>query len=335
MLDGLYFPHILDTVLDHATPATLVAISQVCHRWRLCVKRLFHHLTLFEEEDRKLQPLLSLRLGRTFKARTLVSQASILLRHCQILDSEPPGYQCCANEAGVLDGALPSLTAVRVSDFWDVNDLPVAMRVSHYEIPPGIESGCPCCHWNAHHNKETGVPQTVKRFVLTTWGHDNTFDPRLPSEFESLAIIFLFDSAPEECYGDVEDLWNTFGAAVARAWDAKKPAIIINAESLYNHQSWTEELSGCGMEDRLRRKATESVFEQIEAFEYMEALEEAERHGGPEPDLESDIWDIFPPPGPVSPVHFITLDEYRGLVGDHQFAIDTQRGWVSEPSLTV
>lgn len=321
-------------MLDCAAPATLVAISQVCRQWRLCVRRLFYHLTLFEDEDRKLQPLLSLRLGRTFKACTLVNQAPILLRHCRILDSEPPEYQCCANEGGVLDGAFPSLTAVRVSDYWDVDDLPVAMRVSHFETPPGPESACPCCHWDAHHDKDSGAPQAVKRFVLTSWGHDHTFDRRLPDEFESLTILFLFDSAPEECYGELEELWDSFGEAVARAWNDQKPVIIVNAESLHSHHWWTKELGGFGTEDRLRRKATDTVFAIIEAVEYIEALEEAERHGGPEPDLESDIWDIFPPPGPVSPVHFITLDEYRGLVGDHQFAIDTQRGWVSHTSLT-
>lgn len=40
------------------------------------------------------------------------------------------------------------------------------------------------------------------------------------------------------------------------------------------------------------------------------------------------------PPGPVCPVHFITLDEYRALVGDHEFAIDTDFGWIPEPAPT-
>lgn len=45
-----------------------------------------------------------------------------------------------------------------------------------------------------------------------------------------------------------------------------------------------------------------------------------------------DFWHGIPPPGPVSPVHFITMEEYRKLVGDHQFAIDTERYWISVPS---
>ena len=40
------------------------------------------------------------------------------------------------------------------------------------------------------------------------------------------------------------------------------------------------------------------------------------------------------PPGPVCPVHFLSLEAYRALVGEHQFAIDTCRGWMREPVMT-
>lgn len=35
-------------------------------------------------------------------------------------------------------------------------------------------------------------------------------------------------------------------------------------------------------------------------------------------------------PGPVCPVHFVTLDEYRAHVGDEQYTIDTGKGWLPQ-----
>lgn len=360
MLDGLHFPHILDTVLDHSEPITLVGISQVCHRWRLCVKPMFYHMTAHEDKQQKTYLLLSTKEGRTFERHTLTVKAPILLHHCHVLDTEPPSFCRCLNGSRVLDDLFPSLEAGRISDYWSLGSVRCGMRTSYHRSP---RNACPCCHWHG------GPRQKVRRFVLTTWGEDAMFDTRLPGHFDSLSIMLLFESAPEECQDNIEEFWDTFARAVVQAWRIQRPTFIINAESLNNRPLWVQHLPGQSVEEKLRLLALEAVY-----YEVMSGLSEFDE-GSPVPsglsdfdnaednspqpvpdditeadtsaisesleiategldsteglDLDSGTSGL--PPGPVCPVHFLTLDEYRALFGEHQFAIETQRGWISEP----
>lgn len=371
VLDGLHFPHVLDAVLDLVPPETLAAVSQVCSQWRLHIKHMFYHLTVFEEERKPRVPIFRLSTGRTFQATTLLDQAAVLLYHCRILDSEPPKFARCINSSALLDHAFPSLQVSRVSDYWNDSRLLCGIRITHHAHPPTPGNACPCCHWSSDHSETyTFYGQGVGKFVLTTWGHDAMFDTRLPFKFQSMAIIFMFESAHPECPGDVEVFWETFSRAVIETWRIKRTVVVVNAESLNNRPLWLRDLSGCEVEEKLRLLALEGVYYEIMMglSEFEEASQEPIDSANGDFDLEgsetdrelgtSDSVDVEAtteadapdsagltraewdssmrdlPPGPVCPVHFLSLEAYRALVGEHQFAIDTCRGWMREPVMT-
>ncbi|EJT52123.1 hypothetical protein A1Q1_06661 [Trichosporon asahii var. asahii CBS 2479] len=389
VLDGLHFPHILDIVLGHAPPATLMAISQVCHEWRNFIKRLFYHTTVYAWEDVE-NPQLHVKFGRSFDAREVICEAPQLLRHCQILDSEPPEGNRRVNETGILYDAFPSLTTVRVSNCWEWKGDPVGVRILHYASAAAAHGGCPACYWPSSHSVKNKPPTTVERFVLTTWGEEDKFDRRIPDSFGSITAIFLMSSDPGACSEYLEELWNSFGELAADAWFEMKPFVVVNACSLDAHPVWLRGLEGHNAEEGMRQKAIEIVIKDFKYMRFSDTDDSSDESGnsdsetgsqgstadsfhtaesdplaldvdmdGPDSqDLASPAgqpvssvpvsdsqygsrfvlpsdweWDAPPPPGPVSPIHFITLEEYRALVGDLQFAIDTQRGWVSDPTL--
>lgn len=388
VLDGLHFPHILDGVIEHSGPATLLAISQVCHEWRKCIKGLFYHSTVYAWEDIE-HPLLHVKYGRSFEVRDLLREAPQLLHHCQILDSEPPEGNRCVNETGIMYDAFPSLTTVRLSNCWEWKGDPVGVRILHYGSADASQGGCPACYWPARHAIKDKPPTNVERFVLTTWGEEDQFDRRIPDSFGCIVAIFLMSADPGACSEYLEELCNSFGELAADAWIDMKPFIVVNAGSLAAHPTWLRVLEGDSVEEGMRLKAIEIIVKDYNFMRFSDMTESngasgtsdnddedssdsasfrtaesgshnlesdseddtATDHANPDASMEasnSDMpglfpspfpdpweWDGPPPSGPVSPVHFITLEEYRALVGDLQFAIDTQRGWISNPSLPV
>lgn len=155
------------------------------------------------------------------------------------------------------------------------------------------------------------VSRVVFSIYVIGW-HMVDYTTALPESWDSLTIIYLPDVDVTVDVDDYRDWypvqhWNEFQCVVRLARGKGKRVTVVNANSVtplldripIRTTSYAcDPPVGETIEDRLRELA-------ISAVDGMDNV----------------------PPGPVCPVHFITLEQYRDHVGEAEFAIDTTPTW--------
>lgn len=121
-------------------------------------------------------------------------------------------------------------------------------------------------------------------------------------------------------------------------WPPRSPSPGMYKESLFNYINYfaAKYLGSDNRDSDPQEPETDDSFDSTASGTSSTTSSLSVDMNSPASDSEEDSndWPNHRPPGPVCPVHFLTLDEYRALVGDHEFAIDTDFGWISEPSPT-
>lgn len=228
---------------------------------------------------------------------------NVLLSFCEILDTF-----VCTCLVGVEPDIDPlALTNIKCVRTWDsYRTVRFAWHITTPSIP--VRTRCGCLLW-----------QDASRTVYTIYdansalGWMTDMGDHAPEQFGSLAVIYKLradlETSEIRCRERVEAHSTAFHQIIKNAWLKGKVTTVVNAASLdalrgnlsiLDRRPNGPHALGESAESILRRRATRAV-------------------------MEGDI-----PPGPVSPVHFVTLEEYRAHVGEWEFALDTQKGWIPQ-----
>lgn len=136
-----------------------------------------------------------------------------------------------------------------------------------------------------------------------------------PDDFGALVLIYLLDAGDGDP-GPWTKHWLAFSEVVLAAWRQKTSVTVVNAAILNELQGGRQLLRRSYLDGPAEDESAEDVLRRW-AFEAVRSNER---------------------PGPVCPVHFITLEEYRAHVGEWEFVLDTETVWVSpsnEPSQPI
>lgn len=327
-MKGVHFPHILDAIFDCLPAEALVSASQVCQPWRGLVKNMFYHVVAMGQAD---DHRFVLRSGRSFGWKELLDKArtNLLLRLCVIFEEADSEFYFWSKWMGHACAWMwLSLKLVRAR--WSDGDIQTVMHVSRSATPTHRRDSCSdrCHTWR----DVSRVVHTVSAFH---WSPFNYFDlnldlARFPIQLNSVTWVYPLMADPSTGYhsftpADIHLM--SFGDVVVNAWSRKKTVTVVNAASLDGRSSDLEilrpvrgELIRILSEDDFRHEEYYQC-EGLDAEEILRrvAILAATDHG-------------YMAPGPVCPVHFVTLEEYRAQVGELEYVIDTEKDWI--PSRT-
>lgn len=310
------YPHILDTVFDSLPIESLPSASQVNHQWRARVKSRLDQVDFFvgyHQWPEKRLALFMLKPGIVLKADRLLEEHRIrvLLALCDVFDMETEGSACECEEDSDLARIDPRLFS-NLKVYRIKNCDSEGLRVMYIKTPSTPRFGCICRRWLQW--------EDVSRVVFTIrhvdWSLEELLSEQesLPERFDSITIIYLpmtdveYGSAWEEAY---KAHWHLFRRIVDMAWNKGKVITIVNASSLDTLEHDPLHADVCF----LGRHAKED-----------EVPEDALR-GMAMAALAAEVLPIDTP-GPISPVQFVSLEEYRAHVGEADFATDTEMSWI-------
>lgn len=275
----------------------IVCASHVCRAWRRRAISQVHHV----EANMDADPDLTIPRS-TGSSLILLRQprAPVLLTFCDILDT-------VSDEAALLD-----YLTVRSFDLQDLTNIKYfrsryderdGMRVLHVKSSSMAHSTASSYSWLR------SLDMTRIVFVIrdVRWDVSRRIDvyDEFPEHFDSLVFTYL---PGPECTDIVyrpdwySSHWNALRDIIARTWERGKAVTIVNVDSLKDYEQWMLPPTwGRTVEDMLRRWGYGAL----------------------------DLYGPSIPPGPVCPVHFVTLEDYRAHVGEYEFAIDTEPGWIT------
>lgn len=256
--------------------------------------------------------LFKLKPRIVFKDERLLDQyrACKLLALCDVFDIETEGSACeCEEDANLarIDPRLFSnLKVYRIKDCDGE-----ALRVMYIKTPSTPTHSCICHKWLQW--------EDVSRVVLTLRHFDWSLEEllggqeRLPESFDSITMIYLpikeadYGSAWKEAF---KAHWHVFRRIVDMAWNKGKVITIVNASSFDTLEHDPLGIDVCQLGRHTKDEDPEDALRGVA----MGAL-------------ASELLPLSMP-GPVCPVQFVTLEEYRAHVGEADFATDTEIGWI-------
>lgn len=308
VLDGQHFPHIVDTIFDHMSPAALASASQVSRQWRSRAKRMFYQVqsVMVTHEERAF----FLESGNLLSVAKVMKEARVLLRFSEIGDADNI-VECfpCEVKTTFDPHFFPAIKHVRT---WD--RLGALQCVHHLSTPPTVTrviTRCECgCRWFQWPDVSRLVIMIRDTYELLSACSEMT--SYVPQRVDSFVLIYLLDPqlSNEREWQSIERVaahTRAFRTIITDAWKKGKAVTIVNAAclddlrnpSLLDDSPKRRHVPGESTTDILRQMAVRAV-------------------------MDDDM-----PPGPVCPVHFVTLGEYRDHVGELEYAIDTDDGWIS------
>lgn len=182
------------------------------------------------------------------------------------------------------------------------------LRVLHFKNPSTTDPLCACPLWM----RTQDISRVVFSIRCLSWGLGE-YVSELPESWDSLVIIFwgamyVPDAVDrDQCFADH---WSNFCEIVRTAWLRGKTVTVVNAVDLGNlledfwllslrlddpHRSLDDKPEDC-----IRRMAIRAVCGDI-----------------------NDHSNHSLQPGPVCPVHFVNLTEYRAQLAEVEYTIDT------------
>lgn len=261
--------------------------------------------------DEHSPQILRLRTGQSFITddASLAPDQKSFLRFCRIYDVDFSDT-CfhCQDSLSAETLALANLKCVRTWDYYRV-----AQCVCHFRSPT-MPTTMPygCCGEALRWPEASRITFTFSdsNKDLHHWINLRSYAPQ---RFDSMALIYQLEQGRATDKSDRERRVERVNAhtyafltIVGKAWANKKTLTVVNAASLDDLPESVSILDisppGPHMEkesaaDFLRKKALRALTSL--------AL-----------------------PGPVCPVHFVTLEQYRAHVGEFEFAVDTEKGWI-------
>lgn len=309
LLDGLYFPHILDAILARLPAEALVSASLVCRPWRRKVKGLF-----FRVETRMLDPrsdsLFALRSSRLRPEESQLTvhapSTRVLVGFSEICDIH--GSLNCF-QCNVGPSFEPSIFAgIKYVRSWsDFGDVQCVLHIRAPSRPVVTRAECRCCGWFLQWPRVSKLVLTM-RDIDRDLNHWLDWYRRLPEDVDSFTLMYRLEDGPatekRQRSGQSSAHWPAFGRIVRTAWERRKAVTVVNAASL---DSLKDRLSTADL------APTEAQTQGKCAIDILRERAIAMVNG-------------FVRAGPVCPVHFVTLEEYRAQVGELEYAIETQRG---------
>lgn len=306
MLTESNFPHILHAVIDISEPITVFRVGQVCQHWRRVVKDRFYHLKAhytarFGNVECVLRPRASPSI--MFAVQRANEDKLYQMRHCRVLDFEDKAGNALLSSSILPAGEIhPWLVFAQVHTvrlFCWAKVSYFSINIPRVVVPQG------------HRLESTPVSPRRRSKVVTLlqgcWPED-TYNLLWREAVGSLVLLFRpYDTAPiaptpssgsvdASPLLDIPEGLKYLLSILCTAHFTHVKVIVVNAESVYLPPSHRG--TGQTVRDLLERcKATTDFATRLRLTN--------------------------------APFSFLTLEEYRSSIGEHEFAIETERGYVS------
>lgn len=268
---------------------------------------MFHQLS-FVMDDPNPYFILSTDKVITVEDLHRPQRACVLLALCEVLHTEK--IDGCWNATASMKPFNPLLFSnVKVSRTW--HDTGEGLRTMRIDAPSTPRASCACYLW-LQWEHALSVTFTIHKV-------DGCMDDfgglmrDIPKDFEALNFIYIPKSSDQYAlsatssrYED-SDHWTGFCKLVRKAWECGSAVTVVNAASLDGTED-APAILGNDAPDSLDIDSTEDILR----WRVLQAITK-----------DADV-----PPGPVCPVHFLTLEEYRAEVGQLEYAINTEEGFI-------
>lgn len=190
-----------------------------------------------------------------------------------------------------------------------------ALRVTHIKTPAKPNPRCMCLMWLqwADISEDVFTFNRIDMTLCTLFEQQPNYE-----RCDSITVIYLPGAESLLDLWEAPEMhWWTMKELIKEAWSRGTVVTIVNAVSLDGCDEDLLDIEYCpNGRHQAKYEHPTSVLRRLalNAIRTFNSIDPVDSH--------------FTPPGPVCPVQFVTLEEYRAHVGEFRFALNTDQGWI-------